>query len=129
MKIRNLQQIPSGSEFGKLIKSCFKAPKGMLFAGADFNALEAKVDALLTKDSAKLAVYVDGYDSHAYNAYHYWKPKFPEIQLIPPTESLRTFKVDINGVVYAILQGTVVETPNGTQMKIEDYYDTYSKLL
>ena len=125
----NLQNIPSGSEYGKLIKSCFKAPKGWIFAGADFNALEARIDALLTKDSAKLAVYVDGYDSHAYNAYHYWKPKFPEIQLIPPTESLRTFKVDINGVVYAILQGTVVETPNGTQMKIEDYYDTYSKLL
>ena len=125
----NLQQIPSGSEFGKLIKSCFKAPKGWLFAGADFNALEARIDALLTKDAAKLAVYVDGYDSHAYNAYHYWKPKFPEIQLISPTEPLRTFKVDINGVVHAILQGTIIQTPNGTQMKIEDYYDTYSKLL
>ena len=28
-----------GSEFGKLIKSCFKAPKGWLFTGADFASL------------------------------------------------------------------------------------------
>lgn len=35
----NLQQLPSGSDYGKLIKSCFKAPKGWIFAGADFNSL------------------------------------------------------------------------------------------
>lgn len=35
----NLQNIPSGSDYGKLIKSCFKAPKGWIFAGADFNSL------------------------------------------------------------------------------------------
>ena len=53
----NLQQIPSGSDFGKLIKSCFKAPKGMLFAGADFSSLEDRINALLTKDTNKLKVY------------------------------------------------------------------------
>jgi DNA polymerase I len=35
----NLQQIPANSTFGKLIKSCFAAPNGWLFVGADFNSL------------------------------------------------------------------------------------------
>lgn len=34
----NLQNLPSGSKFGKLIKQCFSAPDGWIFAGADFNA-------------------------------------------------------------------------------------------
>ena len=51
----NLQQIPSGSEFGKLIKSCFKAPKGWLFAGADFASLEDRINARLVQKSSALA--------------------------------------------------------------------------
>lgn len=78
----NLQQIPSSnSPYAKAIKQCFKAPKGWLFTGIDYNALEARVDALTTKDSAKLAVFKYGYDSHAYNAYHYWPEKFTELHL------------------------------------------------
>lgn len=69
----NLQQIPSGSEFGKLIKSCFKAPKGMLFAGADFASLEDRINTLLTKDKNKLRVYTDGYDGHCLRAAYYFK--------------------------------------------------------
>ncbi len=32
----NLQNIPSGSTFAKLVKQCFSAPPGYLFVGADF---------------------------------------------------------------------------------------------
>lgn len=35
----NLQNMPSGSKWGKLIKSCVSAPVGFLFCSADFNAL------------------------------------------------------------------------------------------
>ena len=119
----NLQQIPSNSEFAKPIKKCFNAPKGWLFCSADFNALEAKVDALLTRDPAKIAVYTDGYDSHAYNAYYYWQTKFPEVKLLPQGTNLRAFKLLIDGVYHTVLEGEIIETPQGTLMKIEDYYD------
>jgi len=79
----NMQNIPAGSTYGKLIKSCFEAPKGWLFAGADFNSLEDYISALTTKDPAKLKVYEEGYDGHTLRAFTYWPEKFPWDELTP----------------------------------------------
>jgi len=70
----NLQQIPSNSIYAEIIKACFVAPKGWLMTAADFASLEDRISALLTKDTNKLRVYVDGYDGHALRAWSY----FPE---------------------------------------------------
>lgn len=75
----NLQQIPSGSKYGKLIKQCFSAPKGWIFAGADFNALEDRINALLTQDPNKIKVFTDGYDPHSMRTYAYWPEKFKHL--------------------------------------------------
>jgi DNA polymerase-1 len=75
----NMQNLPAGSDFGKVIKECFVGPEGWLFAGADFNSLEAMIDALTTQDPKKMGVYTDGYDSHSYNAFTYWPEKMPDI--------------------------------------------------
>lgn len=53
----NMQNFPAGSKYGKLIKSCFQAPPGWIFAGLDFASLEDRISALTTKDPNKLAVY------------------------------------------------------------------------
>jgi len=79
----NLQNLPSGSTYGELIKSCFISPPNMIMCGADFNALEARIGALLTKDPQFLKVYTEGYDSHSNNAFHYWPNKFPDITDTP----------------------------------------------
>lgn len=76
----NLQNLPANSIYGKEIKKCFSANKGWIFAGADFNALESRINALLTKDTNKLKVYTEGYDSHSINAYGYWKHLMPDIE-------------------------------------------------
>ncbi len=80
----NLQQIPSGSDYGKLIKSCFKAPKGWIFAGADFNSLEDYISALTTKDPNKLNVYLQGFDGHCLRAAYYFRDELPHIDLNDP---------------------------------------------
>ena len=49
----NLQNLPSGSIYGKLIKSCVVAPKGWLFASSDFSALEDVVSSILSNDYNK----------------------------------------------------------------------------
>ena len=97
----NLQNLPSGSTYGKLIKSCFMAPgpiikldtditsaytkeAGWVMAGADFNSLEDMISALTTKDKNKLAVYERGFDGHSLRAAYYFRDQCPEIILDDP---------------------------------------------
>lgn len=75
----NLQNLPSGSVYGELVKQCFSAPKGWIMVGADFFSLEDRINALLTKDENKLKVYTDGYDGHSLRAYYYFQDNMPDI--------------------------------------------------
>lgn len=75
----NLQNLPAGSRYGKLIKSCFKAPPGWFFCGIDFNSLEDRISALTTKDPNKIKVYTDGYDGHSLRAVAYFGDQMPDI--------------------------------------------------
>lgn len=76
----NLQNLPStGSKYAKVIKSCFQAPPGWIFAGLDFASLEDKISALTTKDPNKLLVYLQGYDGHCLRAYYYYREEMPDI--------------------------------------------------
>ena len=75
----NMQNIPAGSAYGKLIKEMFMAPSGWLFVGADFSSLEDRISALLTKDPNKLKVYTDGFDGHCLRAVGYWGDQMPDI--------------------------------------------------
>lgn len=75
----NMQQIPSGGKYGKLIKSCFQAPEGWILVGLDFDSLEDKISALTTKDKNKLKVYIDGYNGHCLRAYSYFPEAMPDI--------------------------------------------------
>lgn len=122
----NLANLPSNSKFGKLIKSCFRAPRGWLFVGIDFNALEARIDALVTRDPAKLAVYSSGYDSHMYNAYYYWPEKCPGIRVLSEDNTKKCFSVIIDGQEHLLLEGDKIELPNGQQTTIERAYNLLS---
>ena len=76
----NLMNQPAGgTPLAKYTKSCFVAPKGWLMYGADFSSLEDRISALLTKDPAKLKVYLDGFDGHCLRAYSYFGDKMADI--------------------------------------------------
>lgn len=75
----NLQNLPAGSTYGKLIKDCFSAAPRWIMAGADFSSLEDRISALTTKDTNKLRVYTDLYDGHSLRAYSYWPHLMPDI--------------------------------------------------
>ena len=86
----NLQNLPSGSLYGKLIKDCFRGNLEWVFGGADYASLEDYISALTTKDPNKLKVYTDGYDGHCLRAFSY----FPErcIGIVNTLESINTIK-------------------------------------
>lgn len=75
----NMQNIPAGSAYGKLIKEMFIAAEDWLFIGADFASLEDRISALITKDPNKLKVYTDGFDGHCLRAVGYWGDEMPDI--------------------------------------------------
>lgn len=117
----NLQNIPSGSSHGKLIKSCFTAPKGWIFCGADFKSLEDYVSALTTKDPNKLKVYESGYDGHCLRAYTYFKEQMPDIR--QATEQERCFKITAGDTVIYCKSGDTVVLPDNTEIPIEELYE------
>ena len=80
----NLANLPSKGVMGKLIKSCVIAPKGWLFAGADFSALEERIGAILSQDPERIKVYTDGYDGHCVRAYKYFWEQMPDIDPTNP---------------------------------------------
>lgn len=90
-----MQNLPAGSTYGNLIKTCFTAPKGWLFVGADFASLEDRINALLTKDPNKLRVYTDGFDGHSLRAYAYFKNQMPNIEEAP--EEVMCYKANVGG--------------------------------
>lgn len=109
----NLQNIPANSRYAKLIKSCFEAPPGWIFAGLDFASLEDRISALTTKDPEKLKVYTDGYDGHCLRAYAYFGEAMPDIdpnsvESINSIEKLyKPFRQDSKAPTFALTyQGT-----------------------
>ena len=76
----NQQNQPAHGKLAKLIKQMVRAPKGWLFVGADFNALEDKVQTLLTRDPNRMKVYLDGYDGHSLRAFSYFRDQMPDIE-------------------------------------------------
>lgn len=108
----NLQNIPAGSIYGKLIKSCFVAPKGWILCGADFNSLEDYISALTTRDPNKMKVYTDGYDGHCMRAYNYFPDELPGI--VDTVESINSIKEKYPKVRQASKAPTFLLTYQGT---------------
>lgn len=108
----NLQNIPAGSSYGKLIKSCFVAPKGWMFCGADFNSLEDYISALTTRDPNKMSVYTDGYDGHCLRAFNYFPDELPGI--VNTVESINSIKNTFPKVRQASKAPTFLLTYGGT---------------
>ncbi|MFC0819749.1 DNA polymerase [Moraxella marmotae] len=115
----NLQNLPSGSTFGKLVKQCFQAPDDWLFVGADFASLEDRINALLTKDSNKLKVYTDGYDGHCLRAYAYWGDKMSDIELADITDTCYHAKVGLSEIFW---KSSDTINYQGKQYNGDDFY-------
>lgn len=114
----NLQNLPSGSTYGKLIKYCFQAPEGWLFGGADFNSLEDYISALTTKDPNKLKVYLEGYDGHGLRAFSYWPELFPYEEITPELSHAMKKDPDLDPIRSRSKNPTFALTYQGTRFTL-----------
>jgi len=108
----NMQNLPSGSRFGKPVKQAFQAPPGWIFCGADFLSLEDRINALVTQDRNKLKVYTDGYDGHCLRTFYYWPQEFTHLTETPAdinsiADTHKKLRADSKGPTFALTyQGT-----------------------
>jgi len=68
----NFQNLPSGSKYGKTIKSVLVAPKGFVVGAIDYNALEDRLMAIESLDENKLRIFKENIDGHCLNASAYF---------------------------------------------------------
>lgn len=122
----NLQQLPSKGKYGKLVKSCFKAPPGKLLIGLDFASLEDRISALLTKDVNKVKVYTDGYDGHALRAYSYFSSQMTDIR--QAEDSDRCFMLKVNGQDLLLKSGDFIIDTLNNKIPIEEFFNANPQL-
>ncbi len=60
----NLQNIPIRSELGRQVRQSFQAGKGRLLLAVDYNQIELRVLAHISKDRALMTAFHDGQDIH-----------------------------------------------------------------
>lgn len=61
----NLQNIPTRTKQGKMLRETFEAEKGCVLISADYSQIEYRVLAQVTRDSYLVQVFNDGVDMHA----------------------------------------------------------------
>lgn len=64
----NLQNIPTGTDFGLKIRSAFKPDAGKIFISADYSQVELRVLAHLSKDAALIDAFLHDRDIHIQTA-------------------------------------------------------------
>ncbi len=61
----NLQNIPIGSDRGRVIRNAFFAPKGSKFVAFDYSQIELRIAAFLSKDTKLIEIFKNGKDVHS----------------------------------------------------------------
>jgi DNA polymerase I-like protein with 3'-5' exonuclease and polymerase domains len=102
----NMLNMPSTkSRFAKPVKRCFVAPPGKVIMAADYNALEDRVIACLSRDENKCAIFLNNLDGHSVNAIGYYNTKIKEFMELTgdtPTDATKFYKLVSEGQAWAV---------------------------
>ena len=117
----NLQNIPTRTEQGKLIKKAFKAQEGYTFIDADYSQIELRILAHISKDKNMREAFAHGEDIHKQVA-----SKVFDVPLEEVTKEQRSAAKAVNfGIVYGISGFGLAEQLGIGRKKAEQYIEQY----
>ncbi len=121
----NLQNIPTGSEFGIQIRSAFKPDAGKIFLSADYSQIELRVLAHLCKDKNLVDAFLNDRDIHTQTAAQLF-----DVALDQVTNDQRQLGKKINfSIIYGLtpfgLSKDLGIKPNEAKAYIEKYFAQY----
>lgn len=124
----NLQNIPVGSERGKVIRNAFLAPKGSQLVAFDYSQIELRIAAFLSEDERLIGIFKSGKDVHTAVAAEVFK--VPENEVTK--EMRRQAKVINFGILYGMgvnaLQVNLGTDRKTAQQFLNSYFENFSGL-
>lgn len=124
----NLQNIPIGSERGKVIRNAFLAPKGSQLVAFDYSQIELRIAAFLSEDERLVDIFKSGKDVHTAVAAEVFK--VPENEVTK--EMRRQAKVINFGILYGMgvnaLQVNLGTDRKTAQQFLNSYFENFSGL-
>lgn len=138
----NLQNLPSGSEYGEAIKNCFVAPENYIIAYADFSALESRIGAILSGDINSTRQYTEDIDGHSMNTAAMMREELEERGIfidMSSAESINRIKTEAKdlrngskkytfGLQYGCGPGKIQQMLKGSRERAEGIYNAFHKL-
>lgn len=124
----NLQNIPTRSELGRLIRKVFVPKPGFIFVDADYSQIELRILAHMAKDVQLIEAYQSGDDIHRITASKVFHIPFDEV-----TDLQRRNAKAVNfGIVYGIssfgLSQDLSITRKEAKEYIDHYFETYTEI-
>ncbi|MBN2395229.1 MAG: DNA polymerase I [Candidatus Atribacteria bacterium] len=124
----NLQNIPTRTELGNMIRKAFIAEKGHIFLSADYSQIELRILAHLSQDQSLLEAFLQDKDIHSYTAGQI----FNVDQNIVSNEMRRIAKTINFGIIYGMssfgLANHLDISREDAQLYIQTYFQRYHRV-
>lgn len=124
----NLQNLPTNSEMGKKIKSCFIARPGYSFVSFDYSQQELRILAHMAQEKELQKAFAENIDIHSLTASRIFKADLTQV-----TKEQRFFAKTINfGIIYGMgvygLSNTLSILPGEAEKFISQFYLSYPNI-
>ena len=119
----NLQNIPTRSEEGRLIRKAFVAPADHVILAADYSQIELRIMAHLSQDPGLLKAFANGWDIHSATASEIF-----EVPLSAVTSEQRRRAKAVNfGLIYGMSAFGLAKQLDVSRQDAQLYIDCYFK--
>jgi len=117
----NLQNIPIGSEKGKVIREAFLAPQSFKLVAFDYSQIELRIAAFLSGDNKLIQIFKSGEDVHTSVASYVFGVSKEKVD----KEMRRKAKVINFGILYGMGVNALMQNLGSDRKTAQEFYNTY----